>query len=153
MIAAGEYRLRAEKARAMVAAGTLRQTQADDLLRPWLAIALLCDAPLSPALAEIVEEARECLIWGADGGPLRYGYRGSEHQARIDCARELCPDGEWRGVLGAARDAAILRAHNSADAALQRRAFDLICLARAFDVPLTAASCGAPLSQPQRNSA
>ncbi|MCT2398497.1 hypothetical protein [Novosphingobium mangrovi (ex Huang et al. 2023)] len=152
-IAACEFDQRRTRAREMVATGKMTQHNADALLAPWLALVLLCDAPVSPALAAEIQEWRACILVGHGNAGVLWASKGSAAEARADMARELCPDGEWRAALGSARDAAILKARGSDDRSRRQRARDLNTLARAFCVPLTPAACGvAPAERPAAHS-
>lgn len=144
-IAAAEFRRRRANARRLIGEGRLAPDDADALMRPWAAIAVLCRADLaqcSAVLAAAMLEARQVIAFApGKGQPVQHHIRVPEDHVRALFARDLCPPLVWGPALATARDAALARADNPERNA---RARDLCALARALDVPLTAASCARP---------
>lgn len=140
-IAHAEYLQRCAAAKRKVDAGELPRQQAEALLRPWTAIALLCGAPI--LAADIADARRTIVFYKGDGSPAQYGYVIPEAEARCDLAGDICSPIVWGPALAKARDAAL----GKVDTPERReRARNLCILARALDVPLTAASCARPVS-------
>ncbi|MGF7152483.1 hypothetical protein [Novosphingobium gossypii] len=147
-IALDELTRRTSAAKRMVNAGELPAATAALQLRPWQAIALICDAP-GVLSADVTDYRRTIVHYPGNGAPAVYGHLLPESEARRDLAADLCPRSIWRQALEKARDAALGRA-NTPDRV--ERARNLCRLARALDVPLTAASCARP-AQPERKAA
>jgi hypothetical protein len=122
--AADELARRRDTARRKLAAGELDPARADDLLRPWAAIALL--AGVAPEAI-----APDC----ASALALRRGTLLDEGHARALLAADLCPPLRWSQALGAARDRAVETA-SSGDVASAERARQLRDLAKALSVTL-----------------
>lgn len=146
-IAHAEYLQRSASAKRKVAAGELAPHKAEALLRPWAAIAVLCGAPVLEA--EVTDYRRTIIHYKGDGSPAVYGHLRPEAEARCELARDLCGPITWGPALMKARDAAL----GKVDSDERRdRARNLCILARALDVPLTAASCARPV-QSERKAA
>lgn len=145
-IAADEHARRSAAARRKVAAAELPERVANRELMPWHAIAVLCGAP--GVLAQEVTDYRRTIVhYPGNGAPAVYGHLLPEQDARWELASALCAPGSWREALGKARDAALGKATTPERVA---RARNLCILARALDVPLTAASCA---RTPERKAA
>lgn len=104
-VAAAEFRKRQGRAREVIANRGMSRGQAEQHLRPWLAIACLCGADL-PELAELLEDRRSAVDLATapeDQRALR------EAEARWLAADDICPRARWVPVLAAARDDAFNR--------------------------------------------
>ncbi|MYL98738.1 hypothetical protein GR702_13290 [Novosphingobium sp. FGD1] len=147
-IALDEHERRSASARRQVDAGRLPGHVAQRELGPWQAIAVICGAP-GVLHAEVTDYRRTIVHYPGNGGPAVYGHLLSEQDARWDLACDLCPPSVWRAALAKARDAALGKATTPERV---QRARNLCILARALDVPLTAASCARPV-QSERKAA
>lgn len=128
-VAASEFRKRQQRAQDVVRNRGMSRGQAEQHLRPWLAIAVLCGADLQD-VADLVADRREDVGLAEaaeEQRPLR------EAEARWLVAEEICPRPRWVPILAAARDDAFNRyladsqnpALTTAAATLQRIALHL----------------------------
>lgn len=111
-VAAAEFRKRQGRAREVIANRGMSRSQAEQHLRPWLAIACICGADL-PELAELLADRRSDV---KHFGDRRHGSAGDispvdlmEAEARWLAADDICPRARWVPVLAAARDDAFDR--------------------------------------------
>lgn len=141
-IALDELTRRTAAANRMVKAGDIPAVSAALQLRPWQAIALICDVP-GVLAAEVTDYRRTIVHYPGNGAAAVYGHLLPESEARRDLAADLCPRAVWRQALEKARDAALGRA-DTPDRV--NRARSLCILARELDVPLTPASCARPVA-------
>ena len=140
-IGAEEFRMRMAAAVRKVAVGELSQADADRLMLPWTAIALLSRAIVPELVLPIENQRRAIVHYPGGGAPAVRDHLIPEDDARVLLASSTCGPNVWGPTLSKARDAAIARADTPEKLA---RARNLCRLARALDVPLTAASCAAP---------
>lgn len=127
------YTWRHQQAVAMVHAGQMAADEAEDHLRPWLAIACLCGAAV-PELDEGLADLRSGqIVWPVPQEERQTGRRGhapgsrhgaegdisgagapppqavcTESEARGRLASELCHRSRWAPILTRARDRALL---------------------------------------------
>jgi hypothetical protein len=140
-IALDEHDRRTASATRQVKAGQLPEHVAKRELLPWQAIAVLCAAP--GVKTEDVTDYRQTIVhYPGNGAPAVYGHLLPEQDARRELACDLCPSSVWRAALGKARDVALGKATTPERVT---RARNLCILARALEVPLTAASCARPV--------
>lgn len=88
------FRARQGRARADLAAGRISEAEAEQQVRPWAAIALLCGvdpAAIHPELPELLAEVDDARL------------------SRWLHADDLCPRAQWVPILAAARDRAFER--------------------------------------------
>jgi hypothetical protein len=147
-IALDEHDRRTASARRQINAGQLPEHVAKRELLPWQAIAVMCAAP--GVLSEEVDDYRHTIVhYPGNGAPAVYGHLLAEQDARWELACALCPPNIWRAALSKARDVALGKASTPERVT---RARYLCILARALEVPLTAASCARPV-QSERKAA
>lgn len=100
-IAGAELRRRQGEARRLVDGGRLPIAKAEQLLRPWAAIACRLGADVAELAGIIAANRTEG--WAAAG-------------ARSWAADQICPRATWAPVLATARDVAIAKAEGARDA-------------------------------------
>lgn len=102
VVAANEFIRRQRRAREIVRNGGMMRGAAELRLRPWLAIACLCNAEL-PELVDILEDWRIMLVSG--GATLAV----TDGELRQLAAHDICPRERWMQEFATARDAAFDR--------------------------------------------
>lgn len=148
-IALRVWQSRSGPAQAMVRAGKWTAQEADEKLRPWAAVAVLCWAAIFEA--RIAEHRRPIVFYYGDGRPGDYAHQFGEDDGRADAARDLCPRSIWEPVLSQAAAAAIDVHEGRRTAQSRQAATDLLVICRALDV--APAATRLPDALPERMAA